>query len=231
MRTRVPMNMLCTGCVAFTKGKRLTHNLLFCNSKHPAHNKPQRGELTKILEKYFGCPIGQNASMDQVRSRTFTCTRSDEAGENLQDHTTLITHTGGPVETVYLTQWIGVGKKPQLVMHDQAPTQTSYLAWVAQAGKMKIIFDRPRKMTVAGGHTLTTKYGVYRAEVGPSITGENRYIDCQGVNSIAGTLRKQSLKEVNRELRGTGFMDRNTPLPKHAAGELWGFWWEYRMYR
>ena len=60
--------------------------------------------------------------------------------------------------------------------------------------------------------------GVYRAEIGPSITGENRYLDCQGVNSIAGSLRKPSLKEVNRELRGTGFLDQNTPLPRHAAG-------------
>lgn len=83
---------------------------------------------------------------------------------------------------------------------------------------MNIISDRPRKMTVAGGHTLTTKYGVYRAEIGPSITVKNRYIECQGVNSIAGSLRKQSLKEVNRELWGTGFLDRYTPLPKHAAG-------------
>ena len=30
-RTTVPMNMLCTGCVAFTKWKRFSpHNLLFC---------------------------------------------------------------------------------------------------------------------------------------------------------------------------------------------------------
>ena len=104
-----------SGCVAFTNGKRFSpHNLLFCNSKHPAHNKPQRRELTKIREKYIVCPIGQNASMVQVRSRTFTCTWSDEVGENLQDHTTMNTRTGGPGETVYLTQWIRMGKKPQL---------------------------------------------------------------------------------------------------------------------
>ena len=83
---------------------------------------------------------------------------------------------------------------------------------------MKIISSTPRKMTVAGGQTLSTKYGVYRAEIGPSITGENRYIDCQGVNSIADSLRKQSLKEVNKELKGTGLIDRKTALPKHAAG-------------
>ena len=50
------------------------------------------------------------------------------------------------------------------------------------------------------------------------ITGGDRYLDCQGVYSIAGSLRKQSLKEVNKELRGTGFFDPTISLPKHAAG-------------
>ena len=65
-----------------------------------------------------------------------------------------------------------------------------------------------------------TKYkcGVYNAVLGPSITGENRYLDCQGVNTIAGSLRKQSLKEVNKELRSFGLVDQHTPLPRYAAG-------------
>ena len=65
---------------------------------------------------------------------------------------------------------------------------------------------------------MSTKYGVYRAVLGPSITGEDRYLDCQGVSSIAGTLRKQSLKEVNKELRRSGLIDQHIPLPKHTAG-------------
>ena len=77
--------MLCTGCVAFTKGKLFSpHNILFCNSKHPAHNKPTRGELTKILEQYFDCPIGQNAAMDQVKFGTFTCTQNKNNPLNYQ---------------------------------------------------------------------------------------------------------------------------------------------------
>ena len=41
--TKVPMSMLCPGCVAFTNRRRFSpHNVLFCNSKHPAHNKPHR---------------------------------------------------------------------------------------------------------------------------------------------------------------------------------------------
>ena len=213
------MNILCTGCVTFTKGKLFSpHNLLFCNSKHPAHNKPQRGELTKILEKYFVCPIGQSALIDQVRSGTFTCTRNEEVEGSFSGRTTRSSQTTEPGETVYLTQWIRVGKKPQLVMYDRGSNTNLILGKVAQSGKMGIVSDRPRTMTVAGGQTLTTKYGEHRAEIGPSITGENRYLDCQGVNSIAGSLRKPSLKEVNRELRGTGFLYQSTPLPRHAAG-------------
>ena len=83
---------------------------------------------------------------------------------------------------------------------------------------MDVISDRPKIMTVAGGQTLTTRYGTYRAELGPLITGGDKFLDCQGVNSIAGSLRKQSLKEVNKELRETGYFDPTIPLPKHAAG-------------
>ena len=52
----------------------------------------------------------------------------------------------------------------------------------------------------------------------PSINGEDRYLNCQGVSSIAGTLREQSLKEVNKELRRSGLIDQHIPLPKHAPG-------------
>ena len=104
------------------------------------------------------------------------------------------------------------------------------LGKVAQRGKMNIISDKPKLMTVAGGQTLTTRYGTYRAEIGTLITGGDRYLDCQGVNSIAGSLRKQSLKQVNKELRETGYLDPTVPLPKHAEGEMWGYWWVYRMF-
>ena len=83
---------------------------------------------------------------------------------------------------------------------------------------MQTISSRPKVMTVAGGHTLTTKYGSYRVEIEPLITGGDRFLDCQGVNSIAGSLKKQSLHKVNKELRETGYLDPNVPLPKHAAG-------------
>ena len=103
--TRVPKNMLCSGCVAFTNGKRFSpHNVLFCSSKHPAHNKPQRGELMKVLEKYFGCLIGPEAPMDQIRSGTFTCSQDCEDEEDWRECITTNVRTVGPVETVYLTQ-------------------------------------------------------------------------------------------------------------------------------
>ena len=89
---------------------------------------------------------------------------------------------------------------------------------VARTENLELISTRPRRMTVAGGKTLTTKHGVYRARLGPSVTGEDKTIDCQGVNSITGSLRKQVLHEVNAELRDSGLIDQQLPLPKHTAG-------------
>ena len=83
---------------------------------------------------------------------------------------------------------------------------------------METLSSRPKVMTVAGRHKLITKFGSFRVEMGPLITGGDRFLDCQGVNSIAGSLKKQSLYHVNEELRETGLFDPTVPLPKHTGG-------------
>ena len=83
---------------------------------------------------------------------------------------------------------------------------------------METISSEPKIMTVAGGHQLTTKYGSFRVEIGPLITGGDRFLDCQGVNSIAGSLKKQTLHKVNDELRAMNLIEPTVPLPKHSGG-------------
>ena len=55
-------------------------------------------------------------------------------------------------------------------------------------------------------------------EIGPYITGGDKFIDCQGVNSIVGNLKKQNLHEVNDELRASNLLEPTVPLPKYAGG-------------
>ena len=79
----------------------------------------------KVIVKYFGCPIGPDAPMDQIRSGTFTCTQDCEDGEDWRECITTNVRTVGPVETVYLTQWIYVGSNLNSLCMIEAPTQTS----------------------------------------------------------------------------------------------------------
>ena len=111
-----------------------------------------------------------------------------------------------------------MGGKPTLVMYDRGSNTNLVLGKIAQQGKMESISSEPKVMTVAGGHQLTTKYGSYRVEIGPYITGGDKFIDCQGVNSIVGNLKKQNLQEVNDELRASNFFEPTIPLPKYAGG-------------
>ena len=83
---------------------------------------------------------------------------------------------------------------------------------------MKEISSEPKTMTVAGGHQLTTKFGSYRAKLRPYIGGGGKFVECQGVNSIAGNLMKQDLNEVNEELRATSLLEPSVPLPRYAGG-------------
>ena len=55
-------------------------------------------------------------------------------------------------------------------------------------------------------------------EIGPFITGGDKFLDCQGVNSIAGSLKKQNLHKVNDELRALNIFEPTVPLPKHSGG-------------
>ena len=83
---------------------------------------------------------------------------------------------------------------------------------------MKELSSKPKIMTVAGGHQLTTKFGSFRVKIGPSINGGKKVTECQGVNLIAGNLDKQDLDEVNEELRTMDLLDPSVPLPKYAGG-------------
>ena len=161
---KVPSNLLCPGCVAFTNRKKyLPHNVLICNSKHPSHTKPARGDLIAALQKYFGCPLGQNVSVDQVSSGTFICTQNSSQTDNWRECITTNTRAGSLFETVYLTQRIQVGSEPQLVMYDRGSNTNLIAGKIAETENMEIISNKPGKVKVAGRQSISTKYGVYSA--------------------------------------------------------------------
>ena len=61
-------------------------------------------------------------------------------------------------------------------------------------------------------------FGSYRVKVGPYIAGGDKFVECQGVNSIVGNLKMQDLDEVNEEMRATGLLEPTVPLPRYAGG-------------
>ena len=54
--------------------------------------------------------------------------------------------------------------------------------------------------------------------MGPSNNGEYFNLDCQGISTIAGDIAEQPLNEGNRELRESGLISPDTPLPENAGG-------------
>ena len=210
--TSTPRGMVCEGCAKFVnlKAKRFSlHNILFCNNTNPAHAKPSRAEMYKILESYFKRPIRRADTGTQSGAGVFSCTRIGDDWRQCEP-----TH----VETVCLTQWIKVGSKTRLVMYDRGSNINLATNAVAKARKSEMVSSQPKKITVAGGKTITLKPGVYEARLGPSITVDDKIIDCHRVKSITGNLQKQDLQEVNAELDSSGLIDQQLPLPKHAAG-------------
>ena len=103
-------------------------------------------------------------------------------------------------------------------MHDRGSSSHLIVGEIAETENLQILSARDGCIQVAGGHKVSTDYGLYRAVEDPSTSGEYFGLNCQGIAKIAGDLKEQSLNEVNTELRRSGLINPDTLLPEYAGG-------------
>ena len=100
-------------------------------------------------------------------------------------------------------------------MYDRGSSSNLIVGELAETENLKILSGC---IQVAGGQQIPSDMGLYRAILGPSVSGEYFNLNCQGITKIAGDIMEQSLTEVNTELRRSGLINPDTPLPKYAGG-------------
>ena len=89
---------------------------------------------------------------------------------------------------------------------------------LAETENLEILSARAGCIQVAGGQQVPTDYGIYRGILGPSVSGEYFNLNCQGITKIARDITEQSLTKVKTELRRSGLINPDTPLPEFAGG-------------
>ena len=70
---------------------------------------------------------------------------------------------------------------------------------IAEKNQLEKLSDRSTTLTVVGGGSVDTKFGVYRFFLGPTPDNEYKEIICQGIPHVTGFFSKMDLSIVNSE--------------------------------
>ena len=79
-------------------------------------------------------------------------------------------------------------------MFDRGSSSNLIAGELAEEENLEILSARAGRIRVAGGQQVSTYYGLYKAVVGPSNSGEYFYLNCQGISTIAGDIMGMVVK-------------------------------------
>ena len=119
--------------------------------------------------------------------------------------------------TAYLTQWVMVGSTPHLVMYDGRSNTHMIRGEIAETQELQVLSGRAGRIYATGGGYMSTGFGSYKARLGPSRSGKQLELNCQGLQEITGPLVKHLLQEIHKELRDAGVIGFNAPLPEYTG--------------
>ena len=210
VETEVPKGFLCPGCMSFTATQNplSPHCVLFCvrTTSVPPRLKflsscrstsadglvrsgsflcSQSGDFTPT-EPGLRNPEPRRRNPEPRRRKPEPRRRNPEPRQRNPEPRTKTTYSGVK-ETVYLSQWINIGSTPRLVMFDRGSSSNLIAGELAEEENLEILSARAGRIRVAGGQQVSTYYGLYKAVVGPSNSGEYFYLNCQGISTIEET--------------------------------------------
>ena len=114
--------------------------------------------------------------------------------------------------TIYLFQMLNIAGRDCLTMYDSGSSGEAIEGEFAETVGFKCIDPNNQRISVAGGATITTGYGVFRCILGPLTSG--RYVNktLMGLKQITQEVKEHNLQEINQELLSfEDFKDENLP--------------------
>ena len=245
----VPSTLICSDCDALGK-KVVPNLLFCLDAKHSKPKlaellKPMRSYIkgfesnksnpkVKLSSHFFmanfsqGC--NQCASIDKCSCQVNTLSSpfdknqstpayNSETGKEIDPKKTKILHEADEA-SVFCMQWIKIRDKPCLVFYDRGSSQHLVSGPLAEEVGMKVLNPRPSTLTVVGGGSKSTEYGLYQMYLGPTDNGEIFEIQAQGMPKITADFPEFDLSSVNKELRSfkDSHLKDKEKLPKKIGG-------------
>jgi len=121
-------------------------------------------------------------------------------------------------DTIYVFQMIRVGRHTGLVFYDSGASGNLVRGDFAERVGFKVLDPQSQLVGALGNTTMWTNYGIYGALLGDETTGIYHNLSFQGISDITNRFPHYDLSPILNEVRSTGHLDPNEPLPSSVGG-------------
>ena len=243
----VPDELICQGCATIASQKGWSPlNILLCKKSRHAPTRAPYQEIKRTFEKYMGKFSADIEDKNiryavnfaqQVYSVTPCktpggCTCCEKPTGIDLNTPTIDSKTGDRIalppseikteikeHSAYLMQTIRIGRSKCLVFFDRGANTNLIKGELATKENLQRISMKPANLTVVGGSTVKTEYGVYRFALGPTESGDYHEIRCQGIDRITSDFKKYRTDEIVKEFKQYANPTLTSdPVPPYIAG-------------
>ena len=252
-KAKVPDDLLCTECKDWAdQNNKSPLNILLCSNQNHTKpdNKDLMDSLKKYLKGFnpskVSGPIKLAAHLylaahtkccsektDNCSCKTSTRTRKPDAA---QVTPFIDTSTGESVEisedmvipeskqeAFYVMQLLNMRGQDVLTFYDRGANMHLIEGQLAEDINLKVATDKPITIGVVGGGKVSTQYGTYAVNLGPTEDGFFYEISAQGIDKVTEKFPHYDLDKVNKEVIKTGKLGKGKHiLPKYIGGQRAG---------
>ena len=121
-------------------------------------------------------------------------------------------------DSLYIMQMLKFGNEECLTFFDSGSNQHLMNGSLAEDLKLKVICSENMSIGTVGKNRIWTNYGIYSMMLGPDREGGYHEMYVQGISAITDTFYKYNLSTINKEIKRSGILPRETILPEYVGG-------------
>ena len=121
-------------------------------------------------------------------------------------------------DSLYIMQMLKIGNEECLTFFDSGSNQHLMNGSLAEDLKLKVICAENMSIGTVGKNRIWTNYGIYSMMLGPDREGGYHEMYVQGISAVTDTFYKYNLSTINKEIKRSGILPRETILPEYVGG-------------
>ena len=237
----VPKKFLCQDC---KMGRFKNRPLNIFNCSHSKHKKPTFDDAVVILQSYIKAVdrnltdnlkpafnLSKVHSAANQKSSLKTPPSKSSPADPATDAPIFDTESGrkldsvqeikkeGEDDSVYIFQSLNVSGEDLLLFYDSGASGNLCKGQTAERLKFKTMDPTNQRISGVSNFSMWTGYGTYTATFGPDQDDVYWELALQGISKITSKFPKYDWGNVNKEVRQSGCLPVQEPLPPHIGGK------------